>query len=111
MINWRDGIVHTDQGCNRRKMQFHNCGTPTHCDYCANACGFCSWSKKGVQRPVPGWDAVRLDIHVPGDRSIIESYIVIGCPEFVLEKHWDSVYRAVDWEKVRRKAMVKGGNL
>ena len=83
--------------------------TATLCDYCANACGGCRWSRKGVQRPVPGWDAVRRDICLTENRPspMTESYIVIRCPEFQTECHREAEYRRVDWENVRRRALER----
>lgn len=80
--------------------------TATLCDYCANACGGCRWSQKGIQRPVPGWDAVRRDICLTEDRPSppVESYVVIHCPEFQAEYHREAEYRQVNWEEVRRRA-------
>lgn len=73
MIDWTDYIVPAP----------HAAVSPhTLCEVCANACGGCCWSEYGVQRPVPGWSAVRNDINIFGDRSSlkIESYAVLDCP-------------------------------
>lgn len=95
MINWRDCIVPSV--------------TPirTLCEVCGNACGGCSWSEYGVQRPVPGWDAVRNDIRTPGDRAKprVESYAVLDCPEFVLEERYAREYQAFDRAWVRRNTL------
>ena len=53
----------------------------TLCWHCANATGNCSWSRYGEQTPVPGWTAIRRDMH-DNHYGTIESYCVIKCPEF-----------------------------
>ena len=81
----------------------------TLCDFCANACGGCSWSQKDVQTPVPGWDAVRRDIPLDEVRplSFVESYVVIHCPEFSLENHRARQFRMVNWDRVRFHALAR----
>lgn len=61
----------------------------TLCEVCTKSTGFCSWSEKDNQQPVPGWDAVRKDLLAGGGRKNIytESYIVLRCPQFELEEH------------------------
>ena len=87
----------------------------TLCDICKNACGFCSWSKKDVQKPVEGWRAIRFDI--PNFRSympFMESYVVLDCPEYkpdqYSEKYPFDEKKAIDALKRRinmYKRMVK----
>lgn len=113
MINWRDCIVPVGPRPKKEKLtktRRHVPSTPTHCDFCMNACGHCLWSEKDVQQPVPGWDAVRYDIPFTSDRAAVysESYVIIACPQFELQPIWADQYRAVDWEHVRRLAMKKG---
>lgn len=66
----------------------------TLCEICDKACGGCCWSDKEEQAPVPGWVALRRDLAVAGKYAqpgnTIESYVVLGCPEFVLhpEDSW-----------------------
>lgn len=74
----------------------------TLCEVCTKACGVCSWSKKGVQRPVEGWDAIRNDLQQPKS-FFSESYIVLRCPEFELEPHNEWAYKKFDPERVRRR--------
>lgn len=69
-------------------INYQDCFVPeytcsTLCEICANACGHCDWSKKNVQKPVEGWDAIRNDIMPHGKGSgLIESYVVLDCPEY-----------------------------
>lgn len=96
MIDWTDYIVPAP----------HAAVSPhTLCEVCANACGGCCWSEYGVQRPVPGWSAVRNDINIFGGRSSlkIESYAVLDCPQFSLEDRCKEEYQAFDPEYIRRK--------
>lgn len=58
-----------------KRMENH-----TLCWDCANACGGCSWSDHWLHRPVEGWDAIRTDLKAKD--GVIESYIVVECPEF-----------------------------
>ena len=76
----------------------------TLCEVCADACGFCSWSEKGNMRPVPGWDAIRKDFP-SGDKykDPVESYIVLHCPLFELEKHNHWAFERFDPEQIRAK--------
>lgn len=74
----------------------------TLCEVCTKACGGCSWSKKNVQQPVEGWDAIRHDLQQP-KKFYAESYIVLHCPEFELEKHNEWAYKKFDPEKVRQQ--------
>lgn len=74
----------------------------TLCEVCTKACGGCSWSKKGVQQPVEGWDAIRYDIPQPR-QFFTESYIVLHCPEFELEPHNEWAYKRFNPERVRRQ--------
>lgn len=70
----------------------------TLCEVCDKACGGCSWSKKGVQKPVAGWDAIRNDLRDAG-----ESYIVLSCPEFVVEEKNRWAYEKFDPEAIREQ--------
>ena len=54
----------------------------TLCWDCANATGGCSWSDHWKHQPVKGWYAVRNDLKSK-EGTMVESYIVISCPEFV----------------------------
>lgn len=88
----------------------------TLCDMCGNACGHCRWSRKGVQKPVEGWDAVRRDIPVmaEGELKWVESYVVIDCPQFQLEDRCWAYYRMFDRDRIREGAMrafTEGGEL
>ena len=63
----------------------------TLCELCGNACGRCRWSRKDVQKPVEGWEAVRRDVYMTEEEGghMTESYVVLSCPEFDLEvQHW-----------------------
>ncbi len=80
----------------------------TLCEVCAKACGGCRWSEKGVQQPVPGWDAVRRDYRDYSGNSV-ESYVVLDCPEFALEAHRAEEYRRFDRGRARWLAMRKNG--
>ena len=83
----------------------------TLCELCDNACGGCSWSEYGVQQPVKGWDAIRVDLMYnnqvySGFRKIFfsESYIVLSCPQFKLEERSAWAFANFDPEKIRRRA-------
>lgn len=112
MIDWRDCIVPIKhkKKTKPKRPRLYVPNTPTHCEFCANACGHCAWSEKDVQQPIPGWDAVRYDIPFTSDRSktFLESYVVISCPQFELEPKWSGEYYAIDWEHVRKLAERKG---
>ena len=73
----------------------------TLCEVCTKACGKCSWSKYGVQKPVDGWTAIRRDILACG--GMTESYLVLDCPEFVLEEHNAWAFARFDPEAIRQK--------
>lgn len=75
----------------------------TLCELCENACGKCSWSKAGDMKPVEGWDAIRKDLF-----GNIESYIVLDCPQFVLEEKNAWAYEKFNREAIREK-YGKGG--
>lgn len=49
------------------------------CWTCANATGFCEWSRKG--KPVPGWDAEGLIVKLP-DHRVMLSYDIMHCPKY-----------------------------
>ncbi len=79
----------------------------TLCEVCAKACGGCSWSRKGVQQPVEGWDAIRHDLQYEdnsycGARKDFynESYIVLRCPEFELEPRNAWAFKKFDPERI-----------
>lgn len=55
----------------------------TLCNYCARACGDCSWSRDFI--PVKGWDATETRIMFY-DCVPVESYNVRGCPLFCADK-------------------------
>lgn len=83
----------------------------TLCELCDNACGGCSWSEYGVQQPVKGWDAIRVDLMYcnqmySGFRKIFfsESYIVLSCPQFKLEERSAWAFPNFDPEKIRSRA-------
>ena len=87
----------------------------TLCEVCENACGGCSWSEAGVQKPVEGWDAVQNDLWL-GDPSVTgrfehyqESYVVLHCPEFKLEERNRWAFERFDPEAVRARP-VRAGN-
>lgn len=67
----------------------------TLCELCGNACGGCRWSKAGVQQPVTGWEALRRDIKMEGE--MVESYVVLDCPEYKPELRW-WLY-VINWDK------------
>ena len=79
----------------------------TLCDLCENACGRCCWSRKDEQRPVPGWDAVRRDVPMRyEDRTVwMESYVVLWCPQFVLEDRSRIYWDKFDAQALREKAL------
>ena len=79
----------------------------TLCDMCGKACGHCRWSRKGVQKPVEGWDAIRRDIPVDteGKREWLESYVVLDCPEFQMESRCWAYYGMFDKESVRTQVL------
>ena len=85
----------------------------TLCEVCAKACGRCPWSKKDVQQPVEGWDAIRNDVglqeHRRGElrQRLCESYVVLACPLFELEERHRWAYERFDPELVRRKLAGK----
>lgn len=50
---------------------------PSLCWDCANATGFCDWSRSNL--PIEGWTAVKTGLN----SSLKDgSYIVVECPEF-----------------------------
>lgn len=82
----------------------------TLCEVCANAYGGCSWSKRGVQQPVEGWDAIRHDLTTFTRRkdgknigNTMESYMVLKCPQFELEEHNRWAYEKFDPEAIREQ--------
>lgn len=57
------------------------------CWFCTKACGGCSWSKNFT--PIKNWVAekVMVDRYIYEDKeTIIESYKILHCPEFVDER-------------------------
>lgn len=75
----------------------------TLCELCANACGGCRWSRKDVQEPVPGWEAARRDL--PWDGRMLESYVVLDCPEFVGEtRHW---FWLINWDRTMAEGLAR----
>jgi hypothetical protein len=123
MLDYRDCIVADDPSVrakahqarlekSRRQAAPAGC-VLTLCDVCAKAAGGlggCVWSRKGEQQPVPGWDAVRRDMLVGANYSeSTESYIILHCPEFLVDKHRQAEYRQFDPERARRLALAKGG--
>lgn len=80
----------------------------TLCWCCSNAYGGCSWSIK--YEPVEGWDAIRNDLHIyttqdgliAGPRESI-SYVVLECPEFVLDERFKEEYAQYSRESVVKK--------
>lgn len=95
MINWKDCIV----------SEY----TPsTLCEICENACGGCSWSKKNVQNPVEGWTALRNDLPCHGDyasNKMVESYVVIRCPEYIPDKFAEKY--PLNEEYAKKRAMIR----
>ena len=82
----------------------------TLCEVCKNAYGDCPWSKKGVQKPVDGWDAIRNDLTTFVRRrdgknvgNTMESYIVLDCPLFDLEERHRWAYEKFDRDAIREK--------
>lgn len=77
------------------------------CWYCANAYGGCSWSGRSKE-PVDGWDAFRIDVFSQAYQMgtmkpcKVESYVVVYCPQFVLDGRFAEEFSA--WSK--RKAIV-----
>lgn len=71
----------------------------TLCELCTKACGFCTWSERGVQKPVEGWKAIRRDLLGVG-----ESYLVLECPEFDLEERHRWAYEKFDPEWIKRQS-------
>lgn len=89
------------------KLQWNSKRGDTLCWYCANVYGGCSWSARSKE-PVDGWDAFRIDL-LPQAYKMrtmkpckIESYIVVDCPQFVLDGRFAEEFSA--WSK--RKAIV-----
>ncbi len=77
----------------------------TLCDVCDKACGHCSWSEKGVQRPVEGWTAIRRDLTISAAaksrrEDLAESYVVLECPEFVVHPGEEWAYDRFDPERL-----------
>lgn len=77
----------------------------TLCEICANACGGCSWSEYGKQKPVEGWEAIRNDIltnhGAPGKPliSFEESYIVLACPQYAPDQYAERYPFDSEWAK------------
>ena len=83
----------------------------TLCEICQNACGGCSWSERGVQKPVEGWDAIRNDLYVNHGTVgkpisfLDESYIVLDCPQCVPDKF--AKRYPFDRETAERRARIR----
>ena len=62
------------------------------CWCCENAYNGCAWSRDGES--VEGWEAVRNDLP-PQTKGCppVKSFCVLQCPEFVLEKRFETEYR------------------
>ena len=56
----------------------------TLCWNCEKATGGCSWSRDFT--PVEGWKAKPTKIKEDGGKTIIDSFIVKKCPEFVADE-------------------------
>lgn len=103
MINWRDCTVpeRAPPGCELPYKAW------TLCELCDNAYGFCRWSAKGIQKPVEGWTAIRRDIENISLTGYTESYVVLECPEFVLQECYRNYWEEWDPKKatveVRRR--------
>lgn len=102
MTDWRQAL-----STMTAKYAVPNFTPTTLCDLCSNACGHCRWSKKGVQQPVPGWDAVRRDVPMQHTLSTewVESYVVLDCPEFRLEERSRVYWDRFDAQGLREKAL------
>ena len=79
----------------QRKRANKNPGTTNICFDCQKACGGCSWSaidpktEKPAFKPVPGWTAEKVSLIVGSwnnHKTIVETYYVKDCPEFVPDK-------------------------
>ena len=123
MLDYRDCIIVYDPSVRAKahKARLEKSGSLppdsnrplTLCDVCAKAAGGlggCSWSRKGEQRTVPGWDAVRRDIRIgPVYEWSTESYVVLRCPECVVDGHRQAEFRQFDPERARRHSIALGG--
>ena len=124
-MSWWEHMVSLDDAACKRAMESmwadeRKWFVPhTLCEICANACGFCSWSEKDVQQPVPGWEAIRADLverQTGGQPRTVESYVVVKCPQFVLEEQYAKYYEAfgadtaqkqLEWRKVSSRRREK----
>ena len=81
----KDEIIETlkewNQHCNALSKR-----SDTLCWSCANACGWCDWSRKPDPKPVEGWKAIQHDVQ--GE----ESYYVMECPKYVPDKPRKGVF-------------------
>lgn len=125
MLDYRDCIIADDPSIRAKAHMARlekSGGLPpdsgqalTLCDVCAKAAGGmggCNWSRKGEQRPVPGWEAVRRDIPSGVYNELMAvSYVVLRCPAFVADKHRQTEFRQFDPERARRRALRNGGRM
>lgn len=101
MADWKEALA-----AMTAKLKIPAFTPGTLCDLCGNACGHCSWSRKGEQKPVPSWDAVRRDVPMRylDEVTWLESYVVLDCPEFLLEERSAVYMERFDRERLREKA-------
>lgn len=100
-----ESIRKEEEGKGKSKCPHPEFKPRTLCDVCDKACGYCSWSKHGVQRPVEGWTAIRRDLviqtSIKTKRShLAESYVVLECPEFVVHPGEEWAYDRFDPERI-----------
>lgn len=101
MVDWREFLA----AAVSRAVDDYIPGTL--CELCGNACGHCCWSRKDVQVPVPGWDAVRRDVPMRYEKTTVwvESYVVLDCPEFRMEERSRAYWDKFDAQGLREKAL------
>lgn len=89
------------------KLQWNSKRGDSLCWYCLNVYGRCSWHRKPWE-PVDGWDAFRIDVfsQIHQAKTMkprkVESYIVVDCPQFVLDGRFKEEFSF--WSK--RKAII-----
>ena len=83
----------------------------TLCEVCQNACGGCTWSRYGVQKPVDGWEAIWNDL-VSNHGGVsnpffvtMESYVVLSCPQYVPD-HFAKRY-PFNQDTAKRRAKIR----